>query len=110
MTPEGFQARVEFVVGMLERLHDRQYPLRSIPMDLVADAVARDAQAAGRELAALTPYEIAAGLNAVLARNLILPGSALHFHSTPDQFDVVSPWQASSYAAHDGVERLRDGG
>jgi hypothetical protein len=125
MTAAEFQERVESVIGMLERMHDRQYPLRNIPMDLVAEAVAAEARQAGlnswtvistrqiegvEDLVDLTPYQIASVLNTILARNAYLPGSALHFATSPDQFDRSSPWEASSYLPHDGVERLRDGG
>lgn len=124
LTAADFQARVEAVIGMLERLHDRQYPLRSIPMDLVAEAVAAEARASGinswhvvssrriegvEDLVDLTPHQIATILNTILSRNM-RPGDALHFASDSSQFDVTSPWQASSYVPHDGVERLRDGG
>ena len=108
MTPEAFQDRVEAVIGILERLHDRQYPLRRIPMDLVAAAVATEA--APRPLEALSPPDIAAILNVILARNAIQPGSAVALATDPSQFDVVAPWQASNYSPHDGVDRLRDGG
>jgi hypothetical protein len=113
LTPLDFQARVEIVVGMLERMHDRQYPLRSIPMDLVAESVGKEAIEQSLDpsfdLARLSPHQIAVHLNAILARNAA-PGHALYFQSAPSQFDLVSPWQASTYVVHDGVERLRDGG
>lgn len=107
MTLAAFQVRVEAVIDALERLHDRQYPLRRIPMDLVAEAVATEVHPA--DLEALSPRQIADTLNVILARNAALP-TAVRFATGPDAFEVASPWQASSFLPHDGVERLRDGG
>lgn len=108
MTPAAFQARVEAVIAVLETIHDRQHPLRRVPMDLVAAAVAADACPTALE--DLRASQIADLLNAILARNAMQPASAVIFQTDPSAFDVVSPWQASSYVVHDGVERLRDGG
>lgn len=136
MTIAEFQTRVEWVIGELERMHDRQYPLRSIPMDMVTEAVARECgcrtvserQSIGARirlcverirawwrygvpimadnLARLHPHQIADALNAILKRNM---GTAAHFNVTPDALDAVSPWRASSYLPHEGVDRLSDG-
>lgn len=110
MTSEAFQARVEAVVVALERTHDRQHPLRRVPMDLVAGAVADAARVGGAEPCDLTPVQVAEILNVVLARNQSIPNSGLKFTVDPAHLDVVAPWQPSSYQVHDGVERLRDGG
>lgn len=107
MTPEDFQARVAAVIAIVEQLHDREYPLRRVPMDLVAAAVAAEACPIAPD--DLSPGRIAELLQVILSRNTA-PGAALHFQTAPSAFDVVAPWQASSYCAHDGVERLRDGG
>lgn len=106
MTPAAFQERVDAVIAVLEQIHDAQYPLRRVPMDLVAEAVARDAGAIALE--DLSAGQIAACLNGILARQN--PASAVRFQTAPSAFDVVSPWQGSSYQVHDGAERLKDGG
>lgn len=108
MTPADFQVRVETVIAIMEQTHDRQYPLRRVPMDLVSEAVAAEACPVAPE--DLSPSRIAVLLNTILARNNILPTSAVSFQTDASAFDRVSPWQASSFQVHDGVERLRDGG
>lgn len=109
-----FQDRVEAVVVALERIHERQYPLRSIPMDMVAEAVATDLAAtwqvesdAAAERA--NPFDIATALNAVLFRNMALPKNAWQFSANPDTYDTPGLWSAGSYLPHAGVDTLRDG-
>ena len=105
MTIAAFQERVEWVIGELERMNDRQHPLRAFPMDLVADAVARECGV--DDLATIPPRTVAESLNVILKRNR---GAAIGFNVTSSTFDSAGPWLMSSYLPHEGIDRLSDGG
>jgi uncharacterized protein with von Willebrand factor type A (vWA) domain len=79
-------------------------------MDLIAEAVAAEARAGGREAEDLRPAEVAAILEDIRTRNMTGPSFALTFWTGPDSFDASAPWQASSYSPREGAARLREGG
>ncbi len=117
MTLAEFQGRVEGVILALEFLHQRQYPLRAIPMDIVTDAII--AEASSREGGDRAPLEVAEDLspnqlgdllNVILSRNMSTPKNAWAFSDGPTTYDISAPWLVGGFLPHNGVERLREGG
>lgn len=104
MASEFAIERTEQVMNALEGVNNCRHPLRSIPLDMIADAVLVASRV--EKFEELSPREVAHILNGILGRN----NDLLMKIPNPDSLDTVGIFNGSSFLIHEGVARLSEGG